>query len=455
MRIKLLILGLALGSYFLGGCNDELSLVGPSIQPEQDKPAVFVDTFRFEASTVKMNAVYAKTDTSLLGEFYDPLYGTLKSDYMCQFYCPDNFSFEHTPINGTIDSVDYYIFYNSWIGDSLTPMRAQVYMVNKQLDKYYYTDINPADYCDMQTIMGAQAYTARNRTQFNDSIWSLKDDEDDGFIPYVKIRLSKEFGQKFYDETVNNPSSFANQSAFNQFLPGFYVTNTFGTGNVLNVVKSVLNIHYSYNKIGSAGQDSLVNEVELFSATKEVIQLNRFLNSDIDNLVQPNDDYTYLKTPAGVCTRIVIPISTIAPVVQNRILNNLAVSFQAMPQDSWQFALAPPQYLLMVPEDSVKTFFEQSQLPNNVSTYLSEAFGKTSPYYTFGNISNLLKHQMENDPDNDIALWLIPVNNKQEYNSYYRDYFTTGVSNFFTPSGVRLRKDEDMRRLIVTSSQFK
>ncbi len=452
MKIKCLILGLILASICLGGCNDELSLVGPTIQPDSDKITVFTDTFNFEASTVLMNAVYARTDTSLLGEFYDPLYGTLKSDYICQFYCPDNFAFTYTPIDGMIDSVEFRIYYNAWIGDSLAPMRAQVYLVDKPLDKYYYTDMNPADYCDMQTLLGSQTYTARDMS-VSDSLWATI--SAGGYTPNVRIRMPKEFGQKFYNETVNNRATFASQEAFNTFFPGLYVTNTFGTGSVLNVTKSYMSIYYKYIMEGSKGQDSVVYTQESFSSTKEVIQLNRFLNSDIDKLVQPNENYTYLKTPAGVCTRLVLPVKEIAPVVKDRILNNLTLRIQAMPQNDWRYALEPPQYLLLIPEDSVKTFFEKSQIPDNVSTYATTTpFWQTSPLYEFNNISNLLTYQLAKAPDKDLVMWLIPINLTQSYNSYYQTTFTTAVSNFLSPSGVTLRKDDDLRKLVVTSSRY-
>ncbi len=447
MKIKFLILGLALSGILLGGCNDELNQVGPSIQPSQDKITVFTDTFHLESSTVLMNAVYAKTDTSLLGEFFDPLYGTLKSDYICQFYCPDDFTFKHTPIDGKIDSIDYQIYYNSWIGDSLTPMRAQVFLVNEPLNKYYYTDMNPADYCNMQTVMGSQTYSAHDMS-ISDSIRT-----SGSYYPTVKIRMSKDFGQKFYDETINNPASFASQDAFNSFFPGIYVTNTFGTGNVLNVVKSQMTIYYKYITEGSEGQDSTAYSYEAFTATKEVIQLNRFLNTDLDQLTLPNEEYSYIKSPAGVCTRIVLPIKEIGSVVTDRILNNLAVNFQAMPQEPWQFALKQPQYLMLIPEDSVQTFFEQGQLPDNISTYVSGTFSSVvSLAYTFGNISNLLKHQLENDPEHDLALLVIPVNYQTSTN-YYGTY-PISTSNFLSPAGVKLRKDEEYRRLVVTSCRY-
>lgn len=445
MKIKCLILGLVLGAIYLSGCNDDLNLVGPSIQPDKDKTTVFTDTFKFEASTVLLDAIYARTDTGLIGELYDPLFGHLKADYICQFYCPEDFKFRYEPIDGKIDSVDFHILYDSWVGDSLTPMRAAVYMVDKQLPKYYYTDMNPGDYCDMQTLMGAQTYSAYDMS-IPDSIRN-----SESFIPNVRIRLDQDFGQRFYDESVNNRATFKDQNAFNSFLPGFYITNTFGSGNILNVKSSFFAIYYKHNIEGSDGKDSAVIASEVFSVTGEVIQLNRFKNTEVDDMLQPSSDFTYLKTPAGVCTKIVIPTSQIAPIVKGRIINNMPISFKSMPQNDWKYALTPPKSLLLIPEDSVKTFFEENKVQDGVTSFVSSALSDQT--YTFGNLSSLLKNQIENAPDEDLHLLVIPVNHITESN-YYGYTYTLKIAHYLHPSGVTLRKDEDLTQLVVTSCYY-
>lgn len=467
MKIKPFVCGLvALGFAIMSACNDDLNRVGGSIQPDDDRIGVYFDSLEIDMSTVAMGPVYAKTVSGLLGEMYDPLYGTLKSDYICQFYCPDNFQFEHTPYEGKIDSVDFIIGYGNdlvgyaaWVGDSLAPMKVDLYKVTKPLDKYYYTDMNPEEYTDMQTSLGSKAYTARDKS-VSDSLWYATEvyNSNTGQMMYsysrhVRIPMPLELGQKLYDETVNNPSSFANQEAFNQYFPGLYVTNTFGTGNLLYVTGSAINIYYRYAEKDINGLDSLVNYGERLTVTKEVIQLNRFNNADVDDLVKPNDDYTYLKTPAGVYTRVVIPSSTIAELMEGRIINDLPLSFTAMPQADWKFSLPVPTRLLLLPEDSVKTFFEENQVDDNVTSYLS-TYNSTSRAYNFSNISNALKNQLEKDPEKDLVMVVIPVEANEETNSYYGTKYTVSVSNYLYPSGLTFRKDPEMRQVLVTSSKY-
>ena len=452
MKINLLILGFALGATILGGCNDDLSLVGPSIQPPEDEIAVYNDTFNIQASTVLMNSVYAKSDSALLGEIYDPLYGNLKSDYMCQFYCPADFRFAHTPIDGKIDSINFKIFYDTSIGDTLVPMKAELFLITKTLEKNFYSDFDPAKYCDMKSSMGAKTYTAYDQTVPDEDRYN----QTTPFYPHVTIKLPTEFGQNFYDETLNNPASFSSQEAFNKFLPGFYATSTFGTGNILNVSDSYLDIFYKYKgKSPITGNDTTLTAYERFGSTKEVIQLSRFKNTDMGPLLQENNDFTYIKSPAGVCTRIVIPTKEMAPILEGRILNNLPLTLYAMPQENWKFSFNAAPNLLIIPEDSVKQFFESGKIEDGNTSFLA-TYNVATLSYPFNNISNLIKNQMEKDKDKDLNLLVISVKrNTQTSNSYYdQTVRTLSISNYMTPAGVRLRKDQEVRSIVVTSCKY-
>lgn len=456
MKIKPLLIGLGLGITILSGCSDDLNLVGSTIQPGGDKMPVHVDTFQMQATTLLMDSVYARTTNGLLGEFYDPLYGNVKSDYICQLYCPEGFKFQHEPIDNKIDSVDFKIIYNSgsWVGDSLTPMRAEIYPVVKELERNFYTNFDPEKYCDMQNSLGSQTYTAHDNS-VPDSIRTETDTEGyPYYTPNVTIRMPKEFGQKFYDESINNPSTFTSQENFNKFLPGLYVTNTYGSGNILQISYSSLTIYYRYNTKGSQDQDSTVYARESLSATKEVLQLNRFKNDDLDNLLKENDSITYLKTPAGVYTQLVIPAKDIAESVGDRIINNIPLTIKALPQENWQWALSAPSNLLLLPKDSLPTFFVNNKIENGTTAYRA-SYVSSSRTYAFNNIANLMQEHMKNNPEKDMVLLLIPVERITAQQNSYSQAYTTALYNYLLPSGVKLLKTEDAMKIIVTTTEYK
>ncbi len=459
MKIKLFILGLSLGISILSGCNDELTQVGTGIQPENDRPLVHADTFYMKASTVLTDSVYARTTYGSLGEIYDPLYGNLKSDFMCQFYSPENFRFRETPYNGKIDSVEFKIYYSrSWTGDSLTPMRVQLYEVTTPLTRDFYTNIDPGKYCNMQKSLGMQTYTARDLA-VSDSLWNDKNTTSGEYTysPNVTIRMPQELGQRFYEATINTPEVFKNQNTFNEFFPGIYVTNTYGTGNILNIDGTQMNIFYKYVVKGSAGQDSIIQTAEVFSATSEVIQLNRFKNTDMSHLLEPNDSIAYLKSPAGVYTQLTIPAQDIAPIIKGRIVSNFALSLKALPQEDWKYAFEAPANLLILPKDSVDSFFKSNSVENSITSFRAPYTASTRTY-TFGNIAKLLKAHIENSPDEDLVLSVIPVERRVgKTTNYYgqtSDY-TVAIENYLKPSGVKLRIDKDAMEVRVVTIEYR
>lgn len=456
MKIKLLILGACLGASLFSGCNDELSSIGTSIQPSDDTIAVYSDTFRIRTTTVLLDSIYAKTTSAQLGELYDPVYGNLKSDFMCQFYCPSGFQFEHTPVDGKIDSVIYRIYYidltgsshnGAWVGDSLAPMRAEIFKINSPLEKNYYTNFDATEYCDMSQSLGAKTYTAYNAS-VSDSVRAST-----YYYPSVDIKIPVEFGQNFYDETLNHPESFASQEAFNEFFPGIYVTTTFGSGNILSVSSSTLQIYYTYMTKGYLGNDSTALAVENFSTTQEVIQRSHFTNTDISHLLT-DQQYSYLKTPAGVCTKVTIPTAEIAEIMSDRIINSIPLTLKAMPQEQGEFTLSTPSYLLVLPEDSVKSFFEEGRVDDSKTAYLASNSTTDTRTYTLSNFSNLMKKQIEEHPDRDLELLVIPVERTTESNSYTGESYSKTITNYMAPSGVTLRKDDEVMQLYVVSSKY-
>lgn len=448
MKFQSLVLGLMLIVGVLSGCDDDLKFVGGTIQPDEDRINMTVDSFVMTASTIKIDSIYAKTSYGYLGQFFDPQYGDYKADYICQFYSKEGFKFRHEPIDGSIDSVKFTVGFSSYLGDSLSPMKAEVYPVTKALDRNYYTNINPEDYADMQNPLGGKAYTIFNT-------------ETSKRLNSIEIFLDKEVGQRIYDETINNPSSFANQEAFNRFFPGLYVTNTYGMGSVLEVAGSLMQLFYRYEATtkDKDGKDSTYIDTtnEVFMVTNEVIQMNRMSSYGLDELLKPSEQYTYLKTPAGVYTRVVLPAKEMLGRVGDRIINNLPLSFRPLPKADWEFApdlkKLKSTYLLLLPEDSLKTFFEKNKVNDNITSYLaaySYSDAEKIYMYKFNNVARLLKEHKEKAPEQDLNLVLVPVIALIDASTGV----TSSVTNYQAPLGVTLRKDPDVMNIKVTTSQY-
>lgn len=81
-----------------------------------------------------------------------------------------------------------------------------------------------------------------------------------------------------------------------------------GTGSIVVDAIPYMFIYFQYeNKLTAVdGSDSIVVKTGnvIFRSTKEVIQLNRIQNSDLDQLLEPNDEVTYIKSPSGVNTKL-------------------------------------------------------------------------------------------------------------------------------------------------------
>ncbi|MCC8199062.1 MAG: DUF4270 domain-containing protein [Tannerellaceae bacterium] len=466
MKIRLLTFIIGLGIITLTSCTNG-DLLGIGMGPDDDRVSVKTDTFLIKANTIKVDSMYAKTPNAALGEIYDPLYGMLKADYLCEFYCPEDFRFARTPIDGKIDSIEFCLYYTSWTGDSLVALQAEIFQVTSPLERHYYSNINPEDYSNMQISLGRQTYTAYD-TSISDSIRALSSTDENYYDPHVRIRMPLELGQKIYDASINDRSVFASQEAFNEFFPGLYVTTTYGSGNILNVYRSAMHIYYQteYVTEDSEGNDSTYIDkgVTIFNVTKEVIQLNRFQNSQLDQLLKPDDEYTYLKSPAGVFTQLEIPMTEIAPKIEGRRVNNFALTLRALPSEEWEYALDPPATVLLIPKDSVDNFFENNKSIDNITTYYASYISPTTTSssstisdsdrrtYQFSNLSNLLNYQLQYAPDENLILYVIPVEIETFYD-YYTGY-TYKATHDTKMSGAALRKSTENLEIEIITSQF-
>lgn len=403
-------------------CNDDTGSLGLSMLPPSDILNVGSEKFNFQTSSVTVDHVYAKTSVGYVGRFTDPEFGYYETSFLSQLNCTDNFTFpeiydpgmdypaltEEEADDGVvrilmsapkIKSSTIRLGYTSYFGDSLNACRMSIYQLNKRLDKNYYTDIDPTIYYDESDLLAQKVYTAYDPT-VSDSIRTA-----DG--PSLTVVLSDAVGQDAFDKYLTNPEYFKDADAFiDNIFRGIYVKCDYGDGTVLYVDQISLNLTFDCYELDSLGnvikyydtlEDSVFTRTAVFAATKEIIQANRFDNSD--KLIEKSneEDWTYIKSPAGIFTRISLPIQEIADALKNDTINAVSLAFNAYHQENiGDFAMSSPDRFLLIRENEVESFFSSNKIRDNITSYmypeLSNATGASTISYNFPNIVNLVNH---------------------------------------------------------------
>jgi hypothetical protein len=469
MKTKIFLFSFFIALISIVSCADDDTFdnIGGSVQPDKDKIQVFDTIMNIWGETVKVDSVYAKTIAGYLGRFVDPEYGEIKAGYLAQFYPSSGFARDSMPPNkkDIIDSIHLYVLYRSYVGDSLAPMEVTAYKLNGPLDKHYYTNVDPSRYYDKNSILGKATYTARD-LNISDSLNTVNNYT--GAFKMVTIPLPVELGQKFLEEYKQpDKGAFASPEKMLEFFPGVYLESTFGSGSILDVEETRILIFYDRQGTSSTGTDTIGSTAAVLRVTKEVIQLNSFTNTNDAALLAPSEDKMYLKTPAGVYSKVVIPIPEIVRTVGNRKFNNVKLTLNACPAEKREFVLPFPALgtynlvhstrpkLLLIEPDSVKSFFEDQRVANNKTSYFT-TFSASSYAYTYENIANLVQNAVEKAPNKDLELFVIPVNvsyfsQSDYYNSYVVDYASAA---YLAPSAVTLKKGGDNLKIQIIASDL-
>ncbi|KUK78155.1 MAG: hypothetical protein XD92_0492, partial [Proteiniphilum acetatigenes] len=344
-------------------CDDTLDPVGFTIQPGMDNLTVGIDTLQLMSRTIQLDSIYARTTNPVLGEYLDPVFGSIKSGYMGEFYLPKGAGFKP---GATVDSVKAVLSYTTMMGDSLAPMELSVYELNRSLkDAGNYTHINPAEYVDMTKPIGKKVFTGKNNT-YHTEYYSSGYTTQPYKVYDIHVDLPMTIGERFLNE-YNKPEHgmLNNLNQFRQFFPGLYFTTSFGKSTILNVNTTSLNVHYHYTEAGgsSSGEDTVRSDALRLYITPDVTQINT-IRSNNQQLLEENDSHTYVKSPAGVVTEITFPFSEIHHELKSRALNLANFTLYALPDamENPLVKISPPDYLLLVNRDSLDGFFEKGKL---------------------------------------------------------------------------------------------
>ena len=414
MKLKFLAaVGLAATLY---SCDDTTTGVGEFVA-DADEITASAQTFEATTKTLKYtdlnpDGVFSRTSSAYLGKFTDPDFGTYTTDFITQINCTEGFEFPDRLVS--IDTTTLELSYASFFGDSLAPMKVRVDVLKEAIDDtgenlgLYYTSYNPEDFYNATGLpLAEQEYAVRDNSWTDAEIDSIK--SANGYYPPLVINLDKKATWNIGNEQKNgtfseyllakykeDKNNFKDAYSFiHNVLPGFYVHNTGGEGSILYIGDIWLRMKVSYYITGSEGQDSLVYTSIPFAATNEVFMSTRLSNSEetLNNLAGETE-HTYLKTPAGLCTEVKLPLQEMYDALGTDTLNSVSMSFTKYKNvsdnsEKSPYKMGTPQNLLLIRKNEVKDFFEQRKTYDSKTTFLG-TYSSTTNSYSFSQVNRLI-----------------------------------------------------------------
>ena len=315
------------------GCDDNTAGLGLGMFPGSDQNINGkLSTFDVTTESVHAGKIYAMTNVGYVGKFTDETFGTYQAGFLAELNCPSGMTFpgvydgtaldeekkatrvmvdeaglgddvepiynSQNKLIGNIHTIELYLWYSSYFGDSLTACRLSVYELNKNLDTEhaYYTNIDPKEYYDHanpdNSLLGTKAYTAVDLS-VKDSIRNLST-----YVPSVHVSFRDEAAKEIGKEIIRKANELGvnlDNKEFRKIFKGIYVKSDYGDGTVLYINQAQMNVVYKcyavdtitglklQKKVAEENgeyKDSTYYGYRTFATTREVIQANQLENDN-------------------------------------------------------------------------------------------------------------------------------------------------------------------------------
>lgn len=393
----------------IASCDDTTDSIGNSLTDNMDMLKVTTDTFNVATRSIVADSVLSRSTTGYLGKIRDIETGNyITGDFMAQFSTLENYklpekdSIESLQDGEVIaDSCSIRLFYTDYYGDSLATMNITAYEMNEPMKEgvKYYSNFDPI----AEGLIRNDGMKVNKTYTLTDLSISDEDRADESsYTPNIKINLNKPYTDK-NGVTYNNygtyimrmyyedPDRFKNSYNFiHEVCPGFYFKTNDGIGSMAYITVSQLNIYFRYLN------DSTYVGTTSFSATEEVLQTTNISN-DKQNIADLANDNTctYLKTPAGIFTEITLPVDEITENHSNDTINTAKISLTRINNNTHdEYSLSAPSTLLMIPKDSLYTFFENGDNVDYKKSFIA-TYSSSTNQYTFNNISGMITYMAD------------------------------------------------------------
>lgn len=422
MKLKycLAIAGFAMA---ICSCDEGTDNIGMSLTSSNDNINVSTHEFNVLTESFVPDSVYTYNNELYLGRITDPETDiTVASSFMMQFNMVENAMMpEKKEItdahNGSIvaDSCVIYLTFDAskTFGDSTTAMKLRLSELDHPVaDGVHYTNFDPVKegYIREGGLSVSRMYTYHDLT-VKDSLRALST-----YQPTITIRLNKpytdkngvtynNYGTYIIQNYYDHPQYFKNSYTFtHQLCPGFNVETTDGQGLMAHFSSAQMIIYYTYQS------DELAEELEIednkfssflsVSSTDEVLQTITVKNDKaaLKKLAETDQQFTYMKTPAGIFTEVTLPVDEVKSTHTCDSLLSASVTFPRVNnmEELTAYTFAVPQKVLLIQKDSLNNFFEKIQNYNNKYAFYTSLSKNAYSFSSSSDINNLIT-KMYND----------------------------------------------------------
>ncbi len=405
--------GVAIAAIAISSCSEDTEGIGNTLTDNSDNLKVSTSIFHATSRTILADSVLTRSSSCYLGRVIDPETQTeVKTDFTTQFHVMESVYISKdnvTKEDGGIiaDSCDLILYLSNPFGsaDRLTAMQLNMRELASPLNenqRYYSNfDASPLLRTDANAINTSHLFTYDNMTDGD------TDRSEQNYLPNIRIPLNKQYiskdgtAYKNYGtyilrkmtEYQTAKGHYPNSYVFaHEICPGFSFEIVDGIGFHAAISNIGLRVFYYVTFPDTAYRASII-----LAGTHEVMQTVKITN-DRTKLSQlaAQTDHTYLKTPSGLFTELTFPIDEIWKEHASDSLLATKMTLQRLHNEqSNERSFGTPGSLLMVMKDSLYTFFEQKQISNSKTSFLT-AYNSNYNVYTYSNISSLITQMWRN-----------------------------------------------------------
>ena len=401
----------------LYACTDET--IGVSIT-DSVSSIIEDSSFVITGHSVLNDRVQMRTTTKMLGELNAAGFGNITASAVTMWM--PAMSIDTAGITAeTIDSCRLKLrlpYTGGYTGNPLAPMRLNVYRLNKALPSPIYSDFDPTDYYDPSDLLASDSYSPTSGWMETSTSYvsgaAVRDT-----VRVISVPMPLELGRELFTTYVNDPTKFASPKAFADVFPGIYITNSYGSGHVINIHSTELDVYYHKHVLlgDTAEVDSARSQCYLAS-TPEVVS-NNIIRFDIDDAISSmvNSGEALIVAPAGYEVEVRFPIQDIIDKYQSNVgrnqsvINTLSLELPVSVPET-EYNIQPPTYLLMVKTSKKDQFINGDSLANNKDSFYA-VYDAATKKYTFSGLRNYILNIINNQggiaTEDDINFTITPV----------------------------------------------